>query len=243
MLLRVSVALVACVAFAQESPQPRVVSPGRAAAVPPSDALILFNGESLAHWIGPDGATARCALQDRQMVCASGTGDIRTRDEFQSFQLHLEFAVPDMPDQKGQLRGNSGLYLQGRYELQILDSYDNATYAHGHLGGLYGQAPPLVNAARPPTEWQTYDVVFHAPVCDASGKVTTRATVTAFVNGLLVQDHVSVDASEKLGQGCGPGPILLQDHSGFPNAPHTVMRFRDIWLRPLPSNNRVPAAK
>ncbi|MEZ5352548.1 MAG: DUF1080 domain-containing protein [Bryobacteraceae bacterium] len=219
-------------AVAQDG-EPRVISPGGGPGPAPSDAIVLLNSGSVEGWIGPSGAPAGCEVEGGVMECASGAGDIRTKHEFQNAQIHLEFATPSMPEQKGQLRGNSGLYLHGRYELQILDSYRNSTYAHGHLGALYGQAPPLVNAARRPGEWQSYDIVFHGPKCDASGNVVTKATVTAFLNGILVQDHVSIDASEKLGKGCTPGPILLQDHSGFPNAPRTVMRFRNVWLRPL----------
>jgi hypothetical protein len=213
--------------------QPRVVTPAQEAGHPPSDAVVLFDGSALDQWRGPNGGPARCEIRDAALHCESGSGDIHTTEQFRHAQIHLEFGIPSMPDQKGQLRGNSGFYLQGRYELQILDSYQNETYGHGHLGGLYSQAAPLVNAARPPGQWQFYDVIFRGPECDSDGNVTRKATVTALVNGLLVQDHVPIDASEKLGKGCAPGPILLQDHSGFPNAPHTVMRFRNVWLRHL----------
>jgi hypothetical protein len=152
---------------------------------------------------------------------------------FESAQIHLEFAIPHMPDQVGQLRGNSGVYIQGRYEIQILDSYQNATYANGMLGALYGQSPPLVNAAKPPGEWQTYDIVFHSPRC-INGKIAENGTVTVFLNGVLIQDNVTIaDATGS----CGPGPLLLQDHSGFPGAPNTTMRFRNIWIRPIPERS------
>lgn len=174
------------------------------------------------------------------MVCATGAGDIYSVDQFKSAQVHLEFNLPPMPDQKGQRRANSGFYLHGRYELQILDGIDNPTYANGMIGALYNQAPPLVNAAKPAGEWQTYDAIFHAPKCDADGRVVERATITALLNGVLVQDHVVVsdaaDQERRRDQGrgiCDPGSIKLQDHSGFPNAPHTVMKFRNIWFRPL----------
>ncbi len=225
-------------AWSQEAPQPPVVTPGAATvdtAGAPSDALILFNGKDMDGWTRRGGEPAQCQVDSGVMRCASGSGDIQTRRHFHSAQIHLEFATPNMPEQKGQMRGNSGLYLQGRYELQILDSYRNSTYAHGHLGALYGQAPPLANAARPPEEWQSYDVIFHGPRCDTEGSVIAKATVTAILNGVLVQDHVAINASEKLGKGCTAGPLLLQDHSGFPNAPHTVMKFRNVWLRPLDS--------
>lgn len=217
---------------ADEQPQPRVVEPGDAQK-PPSDAVVLFNGKDLTGWTRPDGRPSGCVAEDGVMVCTSGAGDAVTTDKHASIQLHLEFNIPSMPEQKGQLRGNSGVYLQGKYEIQVLDSLGNPTYAHGSLGGLYNQAAPLVNAARPPGQWQTYDMVFHAPVCDDAGKITRKATVTVILNGLLVQDHVAIDASEKLGEACQPGPLLLQDHSGFKNAPVTAMRFRNLWWRPL----------
>jgi len=167
------------------------------------------------------------------MTCATGAGDIMTTEKFKNAQIHLEFAVPSMPEQKGQLRGNSGVYLQGKYEIQILDSYQNPTYAHGSLGGLYNQAAPLVNAARRPEEWQSFDMIYRGPECDAAGKVTRKAVVTVLLNGILVHDHVAINQSEKDGAGCEPGPLLIQDHSGFKNAPMTRMRFRNIWLRAL----------
>lgn len=219
----------------QDEPQPRVVDPGDAQALrPPSDAVVLFNGKDLTGWTRSDGRPSGCIAEaGGVMNCTSGSGDAVTVEKHQSIQLHLEFNIPHMPDQKGQLRGNSGVYLQSKYEIQVLDSYENPTYAHGSLGGLYNQAGPLVNAARKPGEWQSYDMVFHAPACDAEGKVTRKAAVTVILNGVLVQDHVSIEASEKLGEGCQPGSLLLQDHSGFPDAPVTAMKFRNLWWRPL----------
>jgi hypothetical protein len=217
----------------KDQPQPRVVEPGAEAGRPPADATIVFNGQDLAGWVTEAGKPAACMASGGVMGCTSGVGDIFTTEKFQSIQLHLEFNVPSMPEQKGQLRGNSGVYLHGKYEIQILDSYRNPTYAHGSLGGLYGQAPPLVNAARKPGEWQAYDMVFQAPQCDAEGKVTQKASVTVVLNGVLIHDRVSIDASEKLGAGCESGPLRLQDHSGFPGAPVTTMRFRNIWWRPI----------
>ena len=185
---------------------------------------------TLSNWVRQDGQPTRCRVEQGAIACTSGAGDILTRQKFRDAQIHLEFSPPSMPDQHGQLRGNSGVYLLGRYEIQILDSFNNPTYADGSLGGLYGQAPPLVNAARPPGEWQTYDIVFHPPKCDAGGQVTQKGTVTVMLNGVLVQDHVSIRDTKG---GCEPGPLLLQDHSGFEGAPVTIMRFRNIWYRPL----------
>jgi hypothetical protein len=231
----IQVALLApLIALTQDDPgpQPPIVDPGDETR-PPSDAIVLFNGKDMTGWVTANGSQARCDVADEVMSCTSGVGDILTLRKFQSGQLHLEFAVPHMPDQRGQLRGNSGVYLHAKYEIQVLDSFDNPTYGHGSLGGLYGQAPPLVNAARPPEQWQSYDMIFRAPKCDASGKVTEKAIITVLLNGVLIHDHVPIDASEKLGQGCEPGPLMLQDHSGFPNAPVTTMRFRKLWYRPL----------
>lgn len=224
--------LIALALFADDGVQPRVVDPG-GARKPPSDAVIVFNGRNMDGWETASGNPAGCTVERGVMGCSSGVGDITTTEKFKSAQLHLEFNVPSMPEQKGQLRGNSGVYLHAKYEIQILDSYENPTYSHGSLGGLYGQAAPLVNAARKPGEWQTYDMVFRAPECDAEGKVTRKASITVVLNGVLVQDHVPIDASDELGKGCEAGPLRLQDHSGFPGAPVTIMKFRNIWWRPL----------
>jgi hypothetical protein len=224
--------LIAMALFADDAVQPRVVDPG-GARKPASDAVVAFNGKSMEGWVTVAGEPPGCAVDDGVMACTSGVGDIETTEKFKSAQLHLEFNVPSMPEQTGQLRGNSGVFLHGKYEIQILDSYENPTYSHGSLGGLYGQAAPLVNAARKPGEWQMYDMVFHAPECDADGKVTKKASITVLLNRVLVQDKVEINASEALGVGCQAGPLRLQDHSGFPGAPVTTMKFRNIWWRPL----------
>lgn len=211
-----------------EGPQPRVVTPGDASHAP-SDAVVLFDGSNVAKWTTRDGKPSRCTVNDGAMVCVSGAGDQYSTEKYRSAQIHVEFAPPLMADKHGQMRGNSGVYLQGKYEIQILDSYNNPTYANGALGAVYGQSAPLVNAARPPEQWQTYDIIFHGPQCDASGNVTQKATVTVLLNNILVQDHVAIDKSA----GCDAGPLLLQDHSGFKDAPVTAMKFRNIWFRPL----------
>jgi hypothetical protein len=230
-------ALAGC-ATAQEhndGPQPRVVDPGTAVQAP-SDAVVLFNGTDLSHWTVKNGGPARCQVQDGAMACKTGSGDVYSKEKFRSAQLHIEFAIPNMPAQHSQLRGNSGVFLQGLYEIQVLDSYQNPTYANGSCGALYGQYAPSVNACRPPEQWQTYDIVFHSPRCDAGGKVTQKGTLTLLHNGVLVQDHVEIQhptPGNSNANVCEPGPLQLQDHSGFPGAPVTVMRFRNIWLRPL----------
>jgi 3-keto-disaccharide hydrolase len=219
----------------QDAPQPPYVDPG-GPGKPPADAVALFDDKDLSGWTNRDGKPAGCAARDGAMVCVSGSGDVYSKETFRDAQIHLEFNVPLMPEQKSQMRGNSGVYLQGRYEIQILDSFENPTYADGSCAAVYGQAPPLVNACRRPGEWQTYDIIFHGARCGADGKLHKHATVTVVHNGVLVQDHVEIQntlkgcAESRIGE---PGPLMLQDHSGFPNAPRTEMRFRNIWLRHL----------
>jgi hypothetical protein len=207
-------------------PQPRVVSPGD----PPSDAIVLFGGASVDGFTKPDGSPTGCRAGNGEMLCATGSRDAVSKVKFGAVQLHLEFNIPLMLDKKGQLRGNSGVYLQGRYEVQVLDSFENPTYADGSLGAVYNEAAPLVNAARKPGEWQTYDIVFHPHKCDATGRVVDNGSLTVLLNGVLVQDHHRI---QDVRAGCGGGPLLLQDHSGFPGAPRTEMRFRNIWIRRL----------
>jgi hypothetical protein len=186
-------------------------------------------------WITRDGSPSRCTAVDGEMVCRSGDGDAITSQTFKDAQIHIEFKVPYMPDQTGQLRGNSGVYVNGVWELQILDSFENSTYPDGMLGSIYSFRPPLVNAARPPEQWQTYDITIRMPVCDTEGNLAQAGRMTVFLNGILVQDDTPLD---RLGPGhvekdlCSPGPLLLQDHSSF-SGPMTVMRFRNIWIRPL----------
>jgi len=212
-----------------DGPQPVVAAPAEAGR-PPSDAVILFDGWDNSGWSTRDGKPSTCSISDGVMNCRTGVGTIQSSARFRSAQIHLEFNIPSMPGQKGQLRGNSGVLLQGRYEIQILDSFENPTYADGSCGALYGQSAPLVNASRRPGEWQVYDIVFHAPSCAPDGTVQAPGRLTLFHNGLLVQDHVPVVAKK----GCvDEGPLALQDHSGFKDAPDTTMKFRNIWLRRL----------
>jgi len=218
---------------ADDGPQPRVVTPGKAAGDRPSDAIALFDGRDLSHWMRPDGAPSRCAVEDGAMVCKTGAGHMVSKDKFRDSQIHVEFRVPYMPDQHGQLRGNSGVILHGLYEVQILDSYQNPTYANGSCGAYYGHDAPLVNVSRPPEEWQAYDIVFHGPKCSGDGKVVDPGTLTVFQNGVLVQDHVMLQPRRTCQEGVGdPGPLVLQEHQPR-NPPMTVMRFRNIWLRNL----------
>jgi hypothetical protein len=166
------------------------------------------------------------------MTVKAGTGAIRTRREFNDVQLHLEWATPSVVKGEGQGRGNSGVFLQGKYEVQVLDSYNNKTYFHGQAGSVYKQYPPLVNVSRKPGEWQTYDIIYHAPIFDEAGRLKKRANVTVLQNGVLVQDHSEIFGSTThelvypTYTKHGKGPIVLQDH-GNP------MRFRNVWVREL----------
>ncbi len=211
-------------------PEPRSVTPGAASGDPPPDAVALFDGSGIDGWTRPDGSPTGCKVEGREMVCRTGAGDAVSRAKFRSAQIHLEFLVPEMPGQEGQLRGNSGVYIQKITEIQILDGYRNPTYATGAVGAVYDQHPPLVNASRKPGEWSSYDIVYHAPACNERGQEVRPGTLTVFLNGVLVQDNAPLRFRRAM---CEPGPLLLQDHSGFPGAPDTTMRFRNIWYRPL----------
>ena len=220
----------AALACAQE-PQPPVVRPGP----PPSDAVVLFDGTGVSEWVHADGSASRWTVDRGALVCNSGSGDLYTRRKLGSAQIHLEFAIPSMPDAKDQARGNSGVYLQGRYEIQVLDSFRNPTYPAGSCAALYGQYPPLVNASRRPERWQTYDIIFHAPTCGPDGATSAPGTLTLLHNGVLVQDHVTIKGPTAGGAStnvCEPGPLMLQDHY-HPDVKQTLMRFRNIWYRPL----------
>jgi hypothetical protein len=212
-----------------DRPRPAVVTAGTGSA-PPSDAAVLFDGTSLAAFRGADG-DARWSVQDGAMA-VNGTGDIETRAAFGDCQLHLEWASPAQPKGESQGRGNSGVFFFGRYEVQILDSFENATYADGQAAALYGQLPPLVNACRPPGEWQTYDIFFRAPRFDTDGKLASPAQVTVVHNGVLVQlgetllGQTAHKALARYEAHESAGAIRLQDH-GDP------VRFRNIWVRPL----------
>jgi hypothetical protein len=215
-------------------PQPEVVTPGdfstqEAPGKPPSDAIVLFNGADVSKWRTEKGEPAQWKVEKSELI--ESKGSIFTKEVFGDVQLHVEFQCPP-PKGHSQERGNSGIFLMGLYEVQVLDSYQNATYADGALGAMYGQHPPLVNVARPPGEWQVYDIVFHPPHFDDSGKLKSPAIATVFLNGVLVQDHQTYDGPtgwKMLGHYSpqpATGPISLQDHNN-------VTRFRNIWVRPL----------
>ena len=211
-----------------------VVNPGPHVSIaPPSDAIVLFDGSSLAKWAQRDGSPAKWRVADGMFEVVKSTGSIVTRDAFGDSQMHIEWMSPKPAVGTDQDRGNSGvIFGEGRYEVQVLDSYQSVTYADGQAGALYGQFPPLVNASRPPGEWQSYDIVFHRPRFDASGKVVSPARFTVFHNGVLVQDNAELIGPtanmRRPPYEAHPDrlPIVLQDH-GHP------VRFRNVWIRDL----------
>ncbi len=215
-------------------PNPPVITPAPAGppVLPPLDAVVLFDGKDLSKWTDAKGQPARWKVENGYFEVVPKTGDIRTAQGFGDCQLHVEWMAPSPAKGEGQDRGNSGVFLMGLYEVQVLDCYDNKTYADGQTAAIYGQYPPFVNACRAPGEWQTYDIVFHRPRFDKDGNVLSPATMTIFHNGVLVHDCAKLTGptghhvrppykmhADKL-------PISLQDH-GHP------VRFRDIWIRSL----------
>lgn len=212
-------------------PEPKVVGFDKNNV--PSDAIVLFNGGDLNMWesAGKKGKTNWTINKDGSMTVKPGKGDISTKQHFGSIQLHLEWRAPQVVQGEGQGRGNSGIFFQNRYEVQILDSYQNRTYSNGQAASIYKQHIPLANATKPPQEWQTYDIIFHKPEFDAEGNKTRSGSFTVIHNGVLVQDHVEImGSSAYIGppkyEAHGEGPIKLQDH-GNP------VSYRNIWLRKL----------
>jgi hypothetical protein len=212
-------------------PVPPVITPGVGTA-PPSDAIILFDGTSFDNWVNRDGNTVEWELKDGAMTVKPGTGDILTKQGFGDVQLHIEWRTPDVIKGEGQGRGNSGVFLMGRYEVQVLDNYNNPTYPNGQAGSVYKQHIPLVNACRPPGEWQTYDIIFKAPRFNEQGRVTHPATVTVIHNGVLVQNNVEIWGNTQFiglpqyREHSMREPLRLQDHGD-------LVSFRNIWIREL----------
>jgi hypothetical protein len=217
-----------------DRPQPPIVTPGPAGdpAPAPSDAVILFDGIDLSRWEDSKGQPARWKVENGYMEVVKETGSILTKQKFGNCQLHLEWAAPLPAEGEGQERGNSGVFLMNTYEVQVLDCYENTTYADGMTAAVYGQYPPLVNACRPPGEWQSYDIVFHRPRFDDQAKVTEPARMTVFHNGILVHDNVVLTGptAHKMRPPYTAHPdrlpLSLQDH-GNP------VRYRNIWIREL----------
>lgn len=217
-----------------DRPQPRIVTPGATfshGAPAPSDAVVLFDGRDLRHW-HKDGGPAPWKVENGYMEVIGKSGSIETKEKFGSFQLHIEYAAPNPPVGDSQARGNSGIFLHGRYEVQALDCFQNPTYADGTIGCIYGQWPPLANASKPPGEWNSFDIIFEAPKVE-DGKVVQPAHVTVMVNGVVAQHRQAImgpvrhrETTSYEGRTPTTGPIGLQDH-GDP------VRFRNIWVRPI----------
>jgi len=218
-------------------PQPKVVTPGSFSSPeqpgkPPSDAIVLFDGTDLSKWQGGEGGPAKWLVKDGVMQVLPGSGEIRTKETFGDCQLHIEWAAPDEVKGDSQGRGNSGIFLMGMVEIQVLDSFNNITYADGHAASVYGVNPPMANAVRPPGQFQVYDIVFRRPIFK-EGKEVDPGHVTVFVNGVLAQDATPLEGPTGHMGRSHPrpfpekGPLALQDH-GNP------MRFRNIWYRTLP---------
>ncbi len=221
-------------------PQPVVVAPGSGGA-PPSDAILLFDGSNLDAWesVKEEGPAPWKVIEGGVVEVVPGTGDIQTRESFGDVQLHLEFRCPPEIKGEGQGRGNSGVFLMGLYEIQVLDNYNNPTYADGTVGALYGQRPPLVNAIREPGEWNTYDIVWEYPVFE-DGALIKSARITALLNGVVVQHgqallgpttHKELSPTEPH---ASTGPLKLQDHGD-------LVRFRNIWIRPMGQIDHLPS--
>lgn len=212
-------------------PIPRIVTPGIAGA-PPSDAFVLFDGKNLNEWVSAGkGTEAAWEVKDGAMTVVKGAGNIATKRSFGDCQLHIEFRTPAVVESEGQGRGNSGIFLQSRYEVQVLDNYNNRTYSNGQAGSIYKQHIPLVNACKAPGEWQTYDIIYTAPRFNADGIRVTPGRVTVIQNGVLVQNNVEIKGTtEYIGWpknfAHDKAPLELQDH-GNP------VSYRNIWIREL----------
>jgi Domain of Unknown Function (DUF1080) len=214
------------------TPEAPVVTPGKTAHDAPGDAIILFDGKDFSNWQGDKNQAIGWTLENGAMVVKGGTGGIKTKRGFGDCQMHIEFRTPAEVKGTGQGRGNSGIFLMGTYELQVLDNYNNKTYVNGQAGSMYKQLPPLVNACRPPGEWQTYDIIFTAPCFYDDGRLKSQARITVIHNGVLVQNNTTIwGSTEYIGspvykKHSDKEPIFLQDH-GNPTA------FRNIWIREL----------
>lgn len=212
-------------------PEPEIVTPSDEGSTPPSDAIILFDGGNADAWRHDDGGHIKWNIDDFIMTVMPGTGQISTKEKFGDCQFHLEWRSPLEHDKKGQDKGNSGIFFQGKYEVQILNSYQNRTYSNGQAGSIYKQHIPLVNATKPTGQWNAYDIIFHAPKFDKRGQKIKSGTLTVIHNGVLVQDHVEIiGTTEYIGAPKniphGEGSIILQDHG-------SKVSFRNIWLRQL----------
>lgn len=223
-------------------PHPPVVTPGAAPGAPPSDAVVLFDGRDLSKWAHRGTGADSGKLLDSQWPVRTGyfesgrSGSLYTRESFGDIQLHIEWASPSVISGNSQGRGNSGIFLMGQYEIQVLDSYNNRTYADGQAGAIYGQWPPLANAARQSGEWQTYDIVFEAPRFEG-GKLVKPAFQTVFWNGVVIHNRKEAIGSTvyrrvaQYAPHAAELPLMIQDHEN-------PVRFRNIWVRRLGSYDR-----
>jgi hypothetical protein len=220
------------------NPEIEVVTPGKhsdnAFITAPSDAIVLFDGKDLSAWQKPDGSAAGWTVHDGVFTVDKKNGDIQTKQEFEDFQLHIEWKVPDDITGENQARGNSGIFLQGKYEVQVLDNFENRTYRNGQAASIYKQSPPLKNAMRPPGEWNVYDIIYTAPRFKEDGALLYPARVTVIHNGVVVQNNTTILGNTVyIGipsyQAHGAGPIRLQAH-GDPSEP---ISFRNIWIREM----------
>lgn len=212
-------------------PRPKVITPAEQVGQPPSDAVVLFDGTNLDKWHAADGGPAKWKAENGYIEVVPRTGDMISKQEFGDCQLHVEWRMPYPPKGNSQERGNSGVFLLNTYEIQVLDSYDNVTYADGQAGSVYGQSPPMVNASRKPGEWQSYDIIFTAPHFK-DGELETPAYVTVLHNGVVVQNHWKIlgttfhRQAPQYATKIERGPIKLQDHQN-------PTRFRNIWVREI----------
>jgi len=218
-------------------PVPKLVTPGKINGDAPSDALVLYNGKDVTKWEKENGGQVGWKINtDGALTVVKGSGNIATREAFGNCQLHIEWREPAVIAGASQTRGNSGIFFMGRYELQVLDSYNNPTYVNGQAGSIYKQHIPLVNASKKPGEWQSYDVIFTAPKFSADGKLQSPARITVLHNGILVQNNVDIKGhTEWIGQPKytahkNKEPLVLQDHGLDGGQP---MSYRNIWVREL----------
>lgn len=214
------------------NPVPPIVKPGATSLDAPSDAVVLFNGKDFSAWTGSGGKPVEWTIADGAMTVKPRTGAITTKQGFGDCQLHIEWRTPSEVKGEGQGRGNSGIFLMGKYELQVLDSYNNKTYSNGQAASIYKQLIPMANASREPGQWQTYDIIFIAPRFTPDGRVQSQARITVIHNGVLVQNNATIwGASEYIGIAeykphSMKEPIMLQDHGD-------LVSFRNIWIREL----------
>ncbi|OAV73356.1 hypothetical protein Barb6_00324 [Bacteroidales bacterium Barb6] len=217
------------------TPQPNIVTPGDIhTQTAPSDAIVLFDGKNLDAWESTKGDAAQWTVHDGTFTVNKKAGDIQTKQKFDSYQLHIEWLIPEGITGNNQARGNSGIFMQGMYEVQVLDCYENETYVNGQTGSIYKQTPPLANAMRKPGEWNVYDIIYSAPIFKEDGTYRVPPTITVIHNGIVLQNHTTIlGTTEYIGfpqvTPHGAGSIVLQSH-GDPSAP---ISFRNIWLREL----------